>query len=161
MGTSLTFRYRGILNWKKIYKGTFQFFRDKEADVEDIQYKDKTNEFEGQIAAARIKDGYTKFEWKIAYKAFDMVPTSQEGVFNGKLTLTIEADTKDNYSMRSIAGEKNIFNKDSKFDSWLKNVYDKITLRDREEDNEGEALDLAQQYIEWLKTECNADMKNG
>ena len=156
LGT-LNFRYRGRMNWLRIYKGMLAFFRDKEYEVLEWTYKDKTNEFEGIIKANRYVDMYSKFEYEIVFKAFDMNPTGTPNVFDGKLMVSIEAVDQENYKIASPAGKKVLFEEDS----WIHKMYRKITDRDREENTMGEALVTAQSFVEWLKEQCAMDMHYG
>jgi hypothetical protein len=154
----LNFRYRGPMNWPKLYKGTLQFFRERECEVQESTYKDKTNEFEGIIKAERMVDMYNKFEYEIVFKAFDMNPTAKEGIFNGKLILVVNSELSENYELTTPAGKgRKLFEEDS----WLHKMYKKVVMRDQEEIIEDECLGIAQRYIEWLKEQCGMDMKYG
>jgi hypothetical protein len=152
------FRYRGPIPWERIYKSSAGFFRSRRYDFFEINYKDKTNEFEGEWRAELKVDEYNMIWHTIKFKVFDLTPAVKDGenVYIGKIRLDITSGSTQNYDVITPAGKVKIF--DDK-QGWLKNMYDKLMFRDRENKIEGTAMVTGQQYLDHLKAQCNMEAR--
>jgi hypothetical protein len=139
---TLTFRYRGPINWLAVYRGSVDFFRRKNYDVKEKKYVDKVSEFEGEMSAEQMVDIYIKISFELFFKSFDMVPTSEPGVFNGKMQMLIKVKVEEKIP-------KDLFH----------NIYKKIMKREIEDDIAGSAIIIQHQYLEFLKKTCNVEAK--
>ena len=154
---TFVFRYRGLMDWHKIYSQARAFFVLREMEFSEPAYKDKGNEFEGKWRVEQKIDVYNKIIYEIDFKAIDMVATTHEGkqMFNGKFWLQIKIVFDEYFTETSIAGQKELFQEES----WLHKAFKKVTFRDREENFMGVAVIVAQQFMALLKNLCNMDAK--
>jgi hypothetical protein len=139
---TVTFKYRGPMHWLTVYRGSIDFFRRRKFEVIDQVYKDKVNEFEGVIVAEQIVSPYLKVVYNMEYKSWDMTPSSEPGVFVGKIRALIGVEVKESFP-----------------DDFFHKIYKKLIQREIDEDIEGAALVLQGQYVEFLKQTCNMEAR--
>jgi hypothetical protein len=159
MGTIvvLKFKYRGVMDFKKLYNSGKNFFLDRGLEFRETKYKDKGNEFEGVWSIEHKVDMYSKVTYDIEFKAIDMSPT-QDGKYNGKIVVTTKADLEEHYKDENVAGNKNIFH-DTKGLSVLHKLYKKVTYRDIHDRIEDDAVLTAVNFQEMLKSICEMEAK--
>lgn len=164
--TSLVFRYRGPMDFDRIFKESKAFFLDRKYDVIEKVFKNKGDEIEGAWDISRRVDIYTKFMFELEYKLIESksVVVERDGkkipMLDGKIRIVITAKAEVNYSEKGIPGDKEIFPKTKdKKESWLHKVYYKVTYRDRDEGLYGEAIITAHAYIDMLKEICGTESR--
>jgi hypothetical protein len=155
-----TFRYRGRINWKKIYTETKRFFHQKRYDFYEPTYKDKVNEFEGTWRAELDFDEVNRFVFKIEFKLYDLSPTAEtyedSPVYNGKMWMQIVVQSIDHYGVPTFIGPRKIFTDKQ---TWLQKVYDQVTQQERWDKVYVMAYAVTFQYLDLLKRELNMETK--
>ena len=155
--TQLVFRYRGPMDFVRFFKESKAFFGERKMDFAEKVYKNKGDEIEGAWEIYWRTDEYTKITYEIEFKLTDSknVTVERDGkkieMIDGRMRIIITAKADVNYGEKSIAGPQEIFPKKNGKESWLHKVYYKVTFRDRDEGTYGEAVIIAQQYIETIK----------
>lgn len=154
---TLHFKYRGVIDFHRLYREMKSFWTERQMKLFEPKYKHKGNEFEGEFKIEHRLDAYNMLVYKIAFKAADMMPVMRDGkeLFDGKIFVNMEVDHDENYSQSSIAGKEEIFEEKS----WLHKIYKKVTYRDRDEGITSEGHIRIHQFQEVVKTICHAEAK--
>jgi hypothetical protein len=169
--TQLVFRYRGTMDFNRFFKESKAFYTDRKFDLVEKVYKSKADEIEGSWEAVWRVDMYTKIIYELEYKVIDVKFITEERggkrvpMVEGKIRVVIRTSAEENYGETGIAGKKEIFPKrinkktGAHGESWLHKIYNKVTFRDREEGTYGEAILIAHQYIDMLKSIFGAEAR--
>lgn len=130
-----TIHYKGEFDYQEFYSLMKEHFTSRGFDFFETRYKDKVNEFEVEWEADREYDALHKVDVEVKYHAWDVERLRVER--SGKPTTLIRARIQIKIVAKVIRGHEDYLGvgvfKEDKFDSFLRNMYDKITYNETEE----------------------------
>ena len=161
-----TFRYRGVFDYTRLYKEGRKYWLGlvDPDDFAEAKYKDKVKECEFKWTITQKPHPYYSFTYKVHGKFFDlkkktvMVDGEEKEMLQGQARVWVYSSSNKHFKQGTLDGSQAIF-AGGKLGKILQKIYERVTLRDFEEDLEDLQIQTGRNYINLLKEICNADFQ--
>ncbi len=130
-----TFRYNGVFDWKEVYRESKAFWlriTSSDWDLVETLYKHKPSKLEVKWTVDQAYDAYYQINYKIWFKIIKPrivwieIDGEKKEMMRGNVRVWIDFGWTEDYENRSFAGQMHIFQS-----KWLRNIYRKVTWRER------------------------------
>jgi hypothetical protein len=157
-----TFRYTGIMDWKRIYRECMSFFLRIVAENEHFTeklYQHKPTKIDVRWEAFHNYDAYYQIHYTVSFRIVkpktvwvQQPDGTKKEMIEGAMRVWIEFGWNEDYEVENPGGDIGMFQS-----NWLKAIYRKLTWRERWDLVDDIAMFQATDFIELLVKLTKAD----